>query len=81
MKELVIADLEELGGRGTLMDLERLRPGRYDKRYFKKAVETMWPDVKYAGRVRMFGSHMWKLKSWKDPDEEAKEDEGSEDGA
>lgn len=81
VKAMILADLKEIGGRGTLFDLDRLRPGRYDRRYFTATMKSLHPFVRYGGSTRFgfFGRDIWQLYSWKPPEEE--KHEGSADGS
>lgn len=61
-REMILADLKELGGQGSFSDFNRLRPDRYDRRYFDAAMQRMSPvHVKYRGRGRILGFKTWSL--------------------
>jgi hypothetical protein len=68
---MILADLAEIGGRGTLFDLNRLHPGRYDRRYFTATMKALHPWVRYGGTTHFgfFGRHIWQLSTWKPPEE------------
>lgn len=73
VRALIVADLIELGGRGSWEDFERLHPGRYNRRYFNATMKQLAKtpvSVQYAGRSRMFGAHIWQLPSYEDPRQE-----------
>lgn len=67
-RNVILADLQTIGGYGSWVDFERHFPGRYDPRYFDTAMERLKPTwVSYRGRSRLFGAKVWCARNYVDP--------------